>query len=711
MMAPYRSGPALAACTVIAKNYLPLARVLADSWRGHHPEAPFFVLLLDTPEGYFDPSQEAFEIVSIEQLGVPDLPGFLFKYSVLEASTAVKPYFMEYLFESCAMDKLLYLDPDILILRPLAAVSELLDRHSMVLIPHITSPYPDAARPNDRDILQAGTYNLGFLGLRNGPTARELFAWWQKKLYHECVVNFSNNLFVDQRWMDLAPALFDGVAILREPGYDVAYWNLHERQITLKADEVFANGLPCYFFHFSGFNPELPADVSKHQDRFAMAEIGEARELFSRYRELLYSRGWPETKDWPYTYGFFSNGVPIPAIARRYYRSLGATVEQLGNPFTWLELAPGINVVGYLTSEKGVGEGVRSDLRILEAAGIPHAANNFVDSGSENRELLPASLSTDNPYSVNLIHINADMLPRFARQNRRYLAARYNIGYWAWELSEFPAEWNHAFSYLDEVWTPSVFTSDSVARVSPIPVHTMPHAIDPEIQTLPEFDRTSFRLPADAFVFLFMFDFQSYLERKNPLGLIKAFRQAFPGRKDVLLLLKCSHAAEHPKQLKELQAAGGANVRILNTVLPRGAVHSLMSAADGYVSLHRSEGFGLTLAEAMLCGKPVIATAYSGNVDFMTKENSFPVPYKLIAIDRNYGPYKAGGSWADPDRDCAVDMMRYVVENRAAAMTTGAKGRTHVLTHLTPVVVGAQVRARLADLGLLASPQSAASVG
>ena len=196
-----------AACTIIAKNYLPMARALAS--RGMPPirAAPFFVLLLDSPHGFFDPAKEEFETVLASELDIPNLSGFLFKYTILEASTAVKPYLLEYLFERYAIEKLLYLDPDILVFRPLDPLRESLEISNILLTPHLCSPLPnDGLGQTEHDILQAGTYNLGFIGLRNSLETKRLLRWWSEKLYHHCVVSFAENLFVDQRWMDMVPA-------------------------------------------------------------------------------------------------------------------------------------------------------------------------------------------------------------------------------------------------------------------------------------------------------------------------------------------------------------------------------------------------------------------------------------------------------------------------------------------------------------------------
>lgn len=712
-------GTEFAACTIIAKNYLPFARVLAESWHKFHPNAPLFVLLLDAPTGFFSPQEEDFRTILITELGIPNLEGFLFKYSILEASTAAKPYLLLHLFSAYAVEKLLYLDPDIQLLNSLDSLNAALDEANILLTPHLTTPLPnDGGHPTDHSIMQSGTYNLGFLGLRDSATTRNLLNWWCEKLYHHCIVAIEKNLFVDQRWMDLVPGLFDGVNICREPGYNVAYWNVHERCVIAKKGEFSVNGQPMYFFHFSGFDPDEPHKISKHQTRFArVSDIGETRHLYIQYRRSLLEKGWDETRDWKYEHDFFDNGVPIPAAARRYYWSLGPDVENLGDPFTWLDelsapsatdrkrrrsiskLPFGVNVLGYLNSEKGTGEGVRSNLRIVEAAGVPFVANNTIDNRATNIEPLPFPISTDNPYAINLMTVNADQFALFAESHGSYLKGRYNVGYWAWEMPEFPPEWCASFKYADEIWTPSRFTHDSVASVSPLSVQVVPHSIDPQLNLGTTVDRKRFDIASDAFVFLYFFDFESFMERKNPLGLIHAYERAFGTRTDVMLLIKSSHGSLHKGALHMLQQAGtGANVRILDRVLSLDEKHELMKASDCYVSLHRSEGFGLTMAEAMLCGKPVIATNYSGNVDFMTPETSFLVPYKLIALDQTHGPYKKGYHWAEPDLDYAADAMRHVSEHRDSAAALGLKAREHVWNALHPTTIAKSVRERLQSL-------------
>ncbi len=722
-----------AACTIIGKNYLSMARVLADSFHRHHPDCPFFVLFLDFTEGYFDAAKENFHSVGLSQLEIPNLPGLLFKYNVLEASAAVKPYLLAHLFKKHKIRKLVYFDPDILITGSLNPLSDILAQHSIVLTPHATTPYGDKAHPGELEILQAGTYNLGFIGLQNGPVTGQFLPWWQRKVYHHCLIAIERGMFVDQKWIDMVAGFFEGVKILKEPGYNVAYWNLHERRVRVDPDNITVNGQPLYFFHFSGFNPADKRSVYKQQNRFRRRDLGDVRILSERYSDLVLAKGWEETKDWPYSHNYFANGVRIPDKARRYYWSLGEDVTCLGNPFQWLgESQPGsasanpgktairlrrihapvavhpfgVNLAGYGSSEKGVGEALRAQLRSLNAANVPCVVNEFVDSGSENVES-GFQTSDQNPYGVNLIMVNADQVPHFARNRDDYFKGHYNIGGWNWELSTFPREWCASFDFFHEIWAPSDFVAQSLAPLSPIPIFTMPYSLNLDLEIGAEWTRPRFGLLPDAFVFLFFFDFHSIMERKNPLGLIQALKKASGNRKDMLLVIKCSHL-HSPKALDPqfdaqvknsyrqlVEASKNTNVKLLDTVLPRQGVIGLMSLSDCYISLHRSEGYGLTLAEVMSLGKPVIATSYSGNMDFMKADNSFLVKHRLVEIQRDWGPYKKGNVWADPDLDHAAELMRHVYEHRESAAIVAEKGRQDILSKLYPKDIGEMMRKHL----------------
>jgi glycosyltransferase involved in cell wall biosynthesis len=209
--------------------------------------------------------------------------------------------------------------------------------------------------------------------------------------------------------------------------------------------------------------------------------------------------------------------------------------------------------------------------------------------------------------------------------------------------------------------------------------------------------RGYFGLPADAFVFLFAFDCHSLLERKNPLAVVRAFREAFGLRPGVQLVLKAMHAAPASPEYRELAraCAGQGNIRLLDAVMSRAEMHALMLCCDAYVSLHRSEGFGLTVAEAMAMGKAVLATAWSANADFMTARNSCPIPYRLVPLQRDHGPYRAGGLWADPLHGSAVEAMRRVALTPGLARRLGEAARADVRRHLSPQRVGQLIYSRL----------------
>ncbi|MCU0545546.1 MAG: glycosyltransferase [Oscillatoriaceae cyanobacterium Prado104] len=356
----------------------------------------------------------------------------------------------------------------------------------------------------------------------------------------------------------------------------------------------------------------------------------------------------------------------------------------------------GINIAGYVSGEFGIGEGVRANIRSVEAAGIPFAINNFTRSPHRHEDTSYDNFHRkDNPYPVNLIQVNADQVKPFLKYaGANYLQNRYNIGFWAWELPQFPPKWQPAFDCFHEIWTYSNFCAEAIALASPIPaIKIMPSISLPA----PSLRREALELPENKFIFLFVFDFCSRIERKNPLAVIEAFKQAFGGEDRAVLVLKSSNADKFPEHERLLESAmvGCDNIKHINGYLSREKLNALIYNCDCYISLHRCEGFGLTMAEAMFYGKPVIATAYSSNTEFMNVGNSFLVKYKLTEIPANCGPYKQGNIWADPDPEHAADLMRYVFDNRDRSQQIGAIAAKDIQTLLNPQVAGCKIRQRL----------------
>jgi glycosyltransferase involved in cell wall biosynthesis len=354
----------------------------------------------------------------------------------------------------------------------------------------------------------------------------------------------------------------------------------------------------------------------------------------------------------------------------------------------------GANVAGYLNTESGMGEAARLSIRSLTAAGVPCALDN-VPSRLRMDDRSHTAFSDAHPHPFNLVHLNADNMEWFAgMRGRGYFRDRYTIGYWFWELSEFRADWRGAYGWVDEVWTASEFGRAALSSGSPVPVACMPLPVIPPAPS--PHGREHFGLREDQYVFLFTFDVSSQVERKNPFGLVSAFRRAFDSRRDVILVLKFTNAEyDQPAVSRLYRSIADLSVLPIEGYLSREELGGLMHAADCYVSLHRSEGFGLTIAEAMALGKPAIATRYSGNVDFMTDANSYPVDYRLARIERDHGPYLQGFSWAEPDLEHAATLLKRVVENRAEAAARGRQAAVDLAAWRSPERTGARARERL----------------
>ncbi|HEY8161604.1 MAG TPA: glycosyltransferase family 4 protein [Methylocystis sp.] len=262
----------------------------------------------------------------------------------------------------------------------------------------------------------------------------------------------------------------------------------------------------------------------------------------------------------------------------------------------------------------------------------------------------------------------------------------YKIGVWHWELAVPPEEWRPAYDLVDEIWTSSTFTAKSFATATDKPVFIIPLIVQDWCHAAPNVARQHLDfLPKSGFVFLAVFDFLSGFARKNPLGVVKAFRAAFgDGREGPYLVLKYHSAAHHPEQEARLRDAIAGNDRIIlvGDVLSLADMRLLRDACDCFVSLHRAEGFGLNIAEAMIAGRPVICTNYSGNMDFTNHENTLLVEHELVAVGQNDYFSWEGQVWAEPNLEMAADMMRRVFQNEDHAAEVGRKAREHILENL-----------------------------
>lgn len=326
----------------------------------------------------------------------------------------------------------------------------------------------------------------------------------------------------------------------------------------------------------------------------------------------------------------------------------------------------GVNLIGNICAESGLGQSCRLVASALDKTGFPLSIYKYEQLGAEGQgdHSWENRLSKELPYDVNLIHINPHELGlAFIQQDASVWNYRYNIGYWLWELEEFPDEWIPCFQCLDEIWAPSEFICNAIRKKTTLPVRCMPYYVDVHIGTI--YERKHFGIPEDKFLYLMMYDQSSCMERKNPIGVLNAFKMVFEKENEnVGLVIKINNPT--PESRKQIRSVldGYTNVYLIEETLSRDEVNSLTKCVDVVVSLHRAEGFGLVLAEAMLLGTPTVATNWSSNTEFMNENVACMVDYELITIEKDMPPFKAGNRWADANLDQAAEYMKKLYEDK-----------------------------------------------
>jgi len=362
-------------------------------------------------------------------------------------------------------------------------------------------------------------------------------------------------------------------------------------------------------------------------------------------------------------------------------------------------LPQGVNLVAYIRADMGLGAAARGMAAAFEAANIPFNVINLEhgNEASHTDRSWSHKEVEHSRYDLTVVCVNPDNSFYLRTQvSPEILGDRYVIANWFWELPEMPAEWQGEFEYVDEVWAASNFIRDAIANKAPVPVVRVPAVVQLS-QSGHRFSRIELGLPEKRFLFLAMFDTRSVLERKNPRGVVRAFKRAFAaGNNHVGLVVKLNDSKYAPELSDEL--AGQQNVYVIDRVMNRDELTSLIDACDAFVSLHRSEGFGLGPAEAMSLGKPAIVTNWSGNTDYMTADNCIPIDYQLVPLDHDYGPYKAHQQWAEPDLEQAARWMQRLVAEPELARQIGLRGQQTIQSEFSPQAVGKIIAARLQEI-------------
>jgi hypothetical protein len=811
--------------TICSANYLPTAKILLKSLRLNTPN-DIYIIICDTKKSRIDEFLNGLDvkIIFAEDLDIIDFNDLIYRYSILELNTALKPFTFSKLFEK-RYKKVFYFDPDIVVEKPLHDFEKILDNHNALVTPHLLSPFQDRMSPTLSDISNSGLYNLGFLGLSNKNT--NLFLdWWMNKCKYHCYSDIDRGLFTDQRFCDYLPLFVANTKIYPGPEANIAYWNLHERQITYENNKFLANGIDVLFFHLSGIVYDKDykfIKLSKHESRFGnkiskplrlkidfyLEEMLLNKHKFNKlninekygFDEIdniqlgIYSRTYVqelEIRDGPlYFSDIDSRWFDEPSIEYKDYKDIPRILvgiyqsrkdlQQAFNiknkkglylfydwvineinlknlPDSYLKLIPkdvnlkkpkkiskqniyslllklskrypfiasnkylqkykiflisfltgfktsdneneainfglfqknirkevdnsGVNLFGYFDASTGVANGAKLMDKMLNHIDVNKSLYTIkIDDNS-----IVTSQDKEKIYhDISIFHINADQTPNCIPYIPPKLKNSYKIGFWAWELERFPTnDLKNAGSLLNDLWVPSKFIANAIERSCNFSPKIIPHPIETHLDG--DFDICSkFNLDKNLFKITTTFDLDSYIARKNPFGSIEAYIIACNSNKEFkkssMMIVKISGSSGKENVIKSIMAMKSKhklNIVIIDSYLTTEEMHGLRNISDVFISLHRSEGFGLNIIENMNAGNVVIATNYSGNTDFMDDTNSLVVDYKLIPLKENEYPAWKGQFWAEPSLDEASEKLIWAYLNQDNSNKIVEKAKAHI---------------------------------
>jgi glycosyltransferase involved in cell wall biosynthesis len=730
-----------------------------------NPDTNFRICVLDAQEenlGALSP----FELISIGELGLGKES--FYKLALMldeeELTQALQPWLLEKVLNE-GHSQALYLAPEIHVYGDLKQVVASCLEHAVVLTPNLLQPLPsDEFRPTELEMLNLGVFQSGFVAV--GKESKDFLGWWKRRVEIDPFSNQASPNLCNQRWLDLVPGMWK-TEIIKDPGYNVGYWNVSQRNLTDLEGRIFADGSEIKFFNFKGFDIDSPWILSEEvgdESRVWPNQNAVLSRICDEYKQMLGSTPGPSL-DLGYRFATLEGYGEISRSLRSAFRSLASSEEfgdtdsvptpfvgadgnvlefinmkvpgsdfvntpmvslwkqrrdlQLAFPdlmgvdgpsfLAWArtsgieeghlkerDLVPlgqsdplvdrptsatvsqdlGVNIVGYFTSELGLGELSRLVLETIERSRIP--TRTVVSNRNQSRKTIEHIISNPQKvFSINLAVLNADQMTNWMELEQ---FSDFNhlptIGLWAWELENFPPGLEKVFDYVDEIWTISEFSKKSITQATEKPVYVIPLPSKITKGTYFKPPKLSgLDLPQTDY-FLAMFDYQSSIERKNPMAVVEAFRQSFKDDPSVRLVIKTLNASLWPTQRERLAylCRNYENITLIDSYLEPHEVKGLMQNALAYVSLHRSEGYGLTCAEAMALGTPVIATRYSGNLDFMDDENSLLVDYDMVQVNDPSGTYRVDSQWANPKIDSAVKQIRKVYDDRAFAKRLGLAG-------------------------------------
>ncbi|HEX4704656.1 MAG TPA: glycosyltransferase [Pseudonocardiaceae bacterium] len=747
MAEPGRGRTSVVACTVVTRGRLPAARVLARSYLRHHPGHDVVVLVADAAR--FDDAPDH-TVHGYDWLALDPERYFTMATccTAEELTTAVTPLLVRQLLDR--YDAVVALAPDGHVLAPFPEVAQSAVDTGIVLAPRMFASVPAT---------KVGGFDPGFIAVGRPAKSFVDFWVARALADVLRPVPRTDTEVVERTWLDDVPALFQHevlrdpaspVRFAHFPGYDP------DQPWLLGTDRppVLLSRYPAVRALSDAYRTELLAERDGVPEPYGFAALPDGTPITAPMRGLFRAallaaervddepnaradelpphpfgpdtgtglQRWLRSPSSPaqacagfnrLTMWVWSGRVdlrsafphPLAQNAdayRQWCRTHGITDGPLpvwALPVTPRSPAPpvdefGVNLAGYLTAELGLGEMGRILHSALLAADVPvvavvedHSLGTTVGTG------LAAPETVGRPrFPVSVIAVNADYTELVLASHPEIGHRRHRIGLWAWELEDFPAAHRNAFGLVDEVWTISEFCRTSIAAHATVPVKVFPVPIaDPGPP-----QRKPWR-PGDPIQFLFAFDFNSTGQRKNPWGVVTAFQRAFPGRDDVRLVIKTINARQQYAAAERLRYLIGDDHRIelVERYLTAAELDDCYATSTAYVSLHRSEGFGLTVAEAMVRGLPAICTDYSATTEFVPPDAGWLIPHTMSEVGDGWPPYPPDGRWAEPDLAAATAAMRAVADDPVAAAGRGAMGRAHILRTRSMDVAATWVREQL----------------
>ena len=746
-------------CTIALANQLPHARVLAKSFGQHHPGSRFVVFLLDI--GSAPTSGPDLEFMSWAAAGFrPDESRQLpMLHDAAQLTAIVMPFLLRQLLISTGAT-VVYQDVAAAVYAPLAELEALAQQHGLVAAAHPASgggAPTDAAqkelpqgliavgsraealldqwveatrgpgetrtpRPCGRFVLDDASWDLGFWNLEGRKLTTEGDRYFLDDLPLRCF-RFSGyeprKPHLLSSYQGVRPKILLSenpvlLALCEEYRQNLVEAGLAEAQEIpsglrflpsgVRIDEVMRELYQTALQRFRAkTGPEPQSPFSPGGERAFMGwlnhHVGAGEAIVTRYMAAIHAAR-------PDLQGSFPDYLDADAAAfRNWYLTYGRVELHLpeallGTSTPVEEVAvvarPSINLAGFFRAELGIGEAARLLATALDASGLPYSTVAY--DGTVNRQLhaFEERRTDQGVVDINIVCVNADHFISFhEKMGREFFEGRYTIGVWFWEVTEFPREFQNRFNYVDEIWVTSDCAQAAIRTVSPKPVVKIHLPIaSPAVD--PQLTRSSLGMP-EGFCFLFSFDFLSVLERKNPLGVIEAFRRAFKPGEGPTLILKTINGEQRILELEKLKFAvrNRRDIRVVDGYLSSVEKNTLTSLCDCYVSLHRAEGFGLTMAEAMALERPVIATAYSGNLEFMNAANSYLCGYTEAVVGPERQPYPADALWADPDVVEAAALMRHVYDHPEEARERGRRAARDVRHFHSPKAAARSLAGRI----------------